>query len=46
LLFLPRSDIHLLDMSVEDGLKLVISGGIVAPQETRPVAEWEEIPMA
>lgn len=46
LLFLPRADIHLLDMSVEDGLKLVISGGIVAPRESRPVAEWEKVPMA
>ncbi len=33
LLFLPRSDIRLLDISVEDGLKLVISGGIVLPPE-------------
>lgn len=33
LLFLPRSDVRLLDISVEDGLKLVISGGIVLPPE-------------
>ncbi|PKU23251.1 DUF502 domain-containing protein [Telmatospirillum siberiense] len=46
LLFLPRSDVHLLDLSVEDGLKLVISGGIVAPPERRPVDDWENIPMA
>jgi uncharacterized membrane protein len=36
LLFLPRSDIQVLDMSVEDGLKLVISTGIVAPPERAP----------
>jgi uncharacterized membrane protein len=46
LLFLPRTDIQLLDMSVEDGLKLVISGGIVAPQERRPIADWEQVPLA
>jgi uncharacterized membrane protein len=31
LLFLPRKDVKILDMSVEDGAKLVISGGLVAP---------------
>lgn len=31
LLFLPRKDVRILDMTIEDGLKLVISGGIVAP---------------
>ena len=33
LLFLPRSDLKTASISVEDGLKLVISGGIVAPSE-------------
>lgn len=33
LLFLPRSEVRATSVSVEDGLKLVISGGIVAPQE-------------
>jgi len=33
LLFLPRSEIRVTSMSVEDGLKFVISGGIVAPAE-------------
>jgi uncharacterized membrane protein len=31
LLFIPKGDIHHLDMTVEDGIKLVISGGIVTP---------------
>ena len=31
LLFVPRSDLIHLDMSVEDGIKMVISGGIVGP---------------
>ncbi|RJQ06687.1 MAG: DUF502 domain-containing protein [Bacillota bacterium] len=35
LLYVPRSDIVILDMSVEAGLRLVISGGIVPPDETR-----------
>ena len=38
LLFLPQQDIDILDMTVEEGLKLVISGGIVTPErngETR-----------
>ena len=33
LLFLPRAEIRVVDMSVEDGLKLVISTGIVAPTD-------------
>ncbi len=31
LLFIPEKDIRRLDMSVDDGIKLVISGGIVKP---------------
>lgn len=31
LIFIPRKDVRKLDMSVEQGLKLVISAGIVAP---------------
>jgi len=34
LLFLPRGELRVTTISVEDGLKLVISGGIVAPAET------------
>jgi uncharacterized membrane protein len=33
LLFIPERDIHHLDLSVEDGIKLVISSGIVSPPE-------------
>jgi uncharacterized membrane protein len=40
LMFLPRSSITLLDMSVEDAIKLVISGGLVTPpQEPRGAIE-------
>jgi uncharacterized membrane protein len=35
LLFVPRQDIILLEMSIEDGIKMVISGGIVTPPDTR-----------
>ena len=33
LLFIPENDIHHLDMTVEEGIKLVISGGIVTPNK-------------
>ena len=39
LLFLPRKDVIFLSMSVEDGVKMVISGGVVTPPDTRPEAE-------
>jgi uncharacterized membrane protein len=32
LLFVPRKDLIHLDMTVEEGIKLVISGGIVTPR--------------
>ncbi len=32
LLFVPKEDVKILDMSVEDGAKLVISAGLVAPE--------------
>ncbi len=31
LIMVPRKDVRILEMSVEDGLKLLLSGGIVAP---------------
>jgi uncharacterized membrane protein len=39
LLFVPKSDLIVLDMSVEEAAKLVISGGLVAP-EHKP-AHWK-----
>jgi len=36
LLFLPEDELMELDMTVEDGLKLVISGGAVAPEDRAP----------
>jgi len=36
LLFVPKADLVHLDMSVEEAIKLVISGGIVTPPDRRP----------
>ena len=36
LLFVPRSDVVVLNMTVEEGIKMVISGGIVSPPDRRP----------
>jgi uncharacterized membrane protein len=38
LLFVPRRDVVPLSMTIEEGLKLVVSGGIVAPPDRRPAA--------
>jgi len=32
-LFMPASDVTLLDMAIEDGAKLVISAGLVGPEQ-------------
>ena len=36
LLFLPRRELVILSMSVEEGIKMVVSGGIVTPIDKRP----------
>ena len=38
LLFVPKADLVRLDMSVEEAIKMVISGGIVTPPDRRPDA--------
>lgn len=45
LLFLPRSDVKELDMSVEDAAKLVISAGLVYPVEA-PAVDQPMLPLA
>ena len=35
LLFVPRRDLVVLHMSVEEGIKMVISGGLVTPKDPR-----------
>jgi len=42
LLFIPERDIRRLEMSVDDGIKLVISGGIVKPRSAEQVSSWGE----
>lgn len=44
LLFVPRRDLVVLNMSVEDGIKMVVSGGIVTPPDPRP-AEEQKVPL-
>ncbi|MEX2455206.1 MAG: DUF502 domain-containing protein [Rhodospirillaceae bacterium] len=38
LLFIPRKDLVVLEMTVEEGIKMVVSGGIVTPPDRRPEA--------
>ena len=38
LLFVPRRHLVVLDMTVEEGIKMVVSAGIVTPPDTRPEA--------
>jgi uncharacterized membrane protein len=38
LLFVPNEDVVVLDMTVEEGIKMVMSGGIVTPTDRRPEA--------
>ena len=33
LLFVPKKEVHYLDMTVEEGVKLVVSGGIITPPD-------------
>ncbi len=33
LLFIPRSEVQVLDMTVEDGIKMVVSAGIITPKQ-------------
>ena len=41
LLFLPRRELVPLSMSVEDAIKMIISGGIVTPPDRRPTDQQE-----
>lgn len=42
LLFVPRSDLIPLSMTVEQAVKMVISGGIVTPPDRRPLEEQQK----
>jgi uncharacterized membrane protein len=39
LLFLPKRELVLLSMTVEEGIKMIVSGGIVTPPDRRPEHE-------
>ena len=41
LLFVPRGDLVLLSMTVEEGIKMVVSGGMVTPEDLRPKEEQD-----
>ncbi len=41
LLFVPKEEVVSLDMSVEEAIKMVISGGIVTPSDRRPLSEQQ-----
>ena len=45
LLFVPKDDVIMLDMSVEDAAKLVISAGLVYPNGKDPSAPPEVVPL-
>lgn len=38
LLFVPEDDLHVLDMTIEEGVKMVVSGGLVTPPDRRDPA--------
>ena len=42
LLFLPEKDVYRLSMTVEEGIKMVISAGIVTPPDRRPSSDQEK----
>ncbi|MDA1090866.1 MAG: DUF502 domain-containing protein [Proteobacteria bacterium] len=44
LLFVPKSDLISLSMSVEEAIKMVISGGIITPLDHRPL-DQQKIPL-
>ncbi len=43
LLFVPEKDVRPLDVSIEEGIKLVISGGIVAPSKVGKEDDWRSM---
>lgn len=44
LCFVPRSEVYPLTMTVEEGIKLVVSGGLVIPPDRRPPEERKKPP--
>ena len=44
LCFVARSEVYPLSMSVEEGIKMVVSGGLVIPPDRRPLEERKKPP--
>ncbi|MEP9371324.1 DUF502 domain-containing protein [Mesorhizobium sp. KR1-2] len=44
LMYVRRSEIVLLDMSIEDGAKLIVSAGLVAPEAKKKIAKGRAAP--
>jgi len=42
LFFMPRKDVYPLNISVEEGIKMVVSGGIVTPPDRRPLEQRQK----
>jgi len=42
LIFVPKSEVRVLAMTIEEGIKMVVSGGIITPPDRRP--EDERVP--
>ena len=43
LAFIPREDVQVLDISVEEGMKMVVSGGILAPEQARNMVGGQDV---
>lgn len=42
LLFVPKTELHYLNMSVEEGIKLVVSAGIITPPDRTAIGQNDE----
>jgi uncharacterized membrane protein len=42
LLFLPRDRVHRLDMTVEEGFKMIFSAGVAVPESAKPEPPMED----
>jgi uncharacterized membrane protein len=41
-MFMPAKDVQILDLTVEDGVKLILSAGLVSPDKERTIAELQK----
>lgn len=46
LLFVPKQDVHVLDMTIEEGAKLIISAGLVEPPHRGMASVEEAVPVS